>query len=488
MRIAFLVAALNDLDIMAADIGNAYLNAPSREKIWTVAGDEFGTDKGCVFLVTRALYGLKSAGAAWRSFFAQSLTSLGFKPTRGDSDVYIRENTRSNGDRYYEMLLVYVDDILVLSHDTKPIMDAISAQFRLKEDSLGPPKQYLGASIKVFTDKEGAECWAMSSDDYVKAAVADVVEELDKRGLKLKGKISRPYDVNYRPELDVTEELDEEGVAKFQGYIGTFRWMIELGRVDILTEVSQLSSFQAMPRKGHLEACYSIFAYLRKHPHMSTIFHPSLMSMRQDRFKDEDWTDFYGEEGEELPVDMPEPLGTPVQVTAFVDSDHAGNMITRRSQTGYIIFCNQAPILWYSKRQNTVEASTFGAEFIAARTCLEAVEALRFKLRMFGIPVDGPTNMMCDNNSVVNKSQRPESVLSKKHLSICYHRVREAVAKKVIRVGKIESTRNLADLFTKCLPTATRVYLLGGMVLSGNEGLRSVEPEDSRLNCGFTRG
>ena len=78
IRIAFLVAALNDLDIIAANIGNAYLNAPCREKIWTMAGPEFSTDCGAIFLVTRALYGLKSPGAAWRAFFVQALTMLGF--------------------------------------------------------------------------------------------------------------------------------------------------------------------------------------------------------------------------------------------------------------------------------------------------------------------------------------------------------------------------------------------------------------------------
>ena len=70
---------------------------------------------------------------------------------------------------------------------------------------------------------------------------------MDKQGLKLKGKAYQPYDSNYKPELDVTEELDDNGVARIRGYIGTFHWMIELGHIDIMTEVSQLSSFQAMP-------------------------------------------------------------------------------------------------------------------------------------------------------------------------------------------------------------------------------------------------
>ena len=190
--------------------------------------------------------------------------------------MYIRAKTKPDSTDYYEMLLVYIDDILiVLSHDTKPIIDGISAQFRLKKDSLGPPKQYLGTTIKIHTDGEGSESWAMSSNEYVKAAVAEVVEDLDNQGLKLKGKAHQPYDSNYKPELDVTGELNNKGVAKFQGYIGIFHWMIELGHIDIMTKVSQLSSFQAMPRRGHLEACYSIFAFLRKHPTMSMVFHPS---------------------------------------------------------------------------------------------------------------------------------------------------------------------------------------------------------------------
>ena len=148
----------------------------------------------------------------------------------------------------------------------------------------------------------------------------------------------------------------------------------------------------------------------------------------------------------------------------------------------------KTPISWFSKQQNMVEASAFGAEFIATHTCLEAVEGLQFKLRMFGIPVEGPTDMMCNNNSVVNNSQHPETILSKKHLSICYHRARGAVARGVIQVGKIESTRNLADLFTKTLLTTTHTYLLVGMVAMTNEGFRPVEKDNIRLNCAFERG
>jgi hypothetical protein len=87
-------------------------------------------------------------------------------------------------------------------------------------------------------------------------------------------------------------------------------------------------------------------------------------------------------------------------MTCFVDADHAGCQVTRRSHTGVLIYVNRAPILWYSKRQNTVETSTFGSKYVAARIAVEMIEGLSYKLRMMGIEVDGPTTVLCDNQSV----------------------------------------------------------------------------------------
>ncbi len=88
VRLAFVIAALNDLDVMMCDIGNAYLNAPCREKIWFKGGRETGEDKGKVLVMTRAIYGLKSSGASWRSMLTGTLQDLGFDDTRADPDVW----------------------------------------------------------------------------------------------------------------------------------------------------------------------------------------------------------------------------------------------------------------------------------------------------------------------------------------------------------------------------------------------------------------
>jgi hypothetical protein len=220
--------------------------------------------------------------------------------------------------------------------------------------------------------------------------------------------------------------------------IGILRWAVELGRIDIFHEVSIMSQYQASPRRGHLEGLYHMFAYLKNHKDMGKIaYDPTTPIVDESAFAGEvDWTEFYGDVEEELPPKMPGPLGRPVLISAFVDSDHAGNKVTRRSHTGIIIFVQNAPIIMYSKRQNTVETSSFGSEFVALRICKELLVALRYKLRMFGVPIDGPANVFCDNAGVVKNTTRLESTLQKRHNAINYHAVREAAAAKILRVGK----------------------------------------------------
>ena len=164
-----------------------------------------------------------------------------------------------------------------------------------------------------------------------------------------------------------------------------------------------------------------------------------------------------------------------MKITEFVDANHTGNVVTRRSQTGYVFCVNNAPIS--SKRQNTVEASTFGSEFIAMRTVSEVNDIIRYKLRMFGVPIDGPTtDILCDNQSVTNSAQRPESTLSKKHLSICYHRVRESVAKQACRIGKVTDEENVSDhLFTKILGIPKRDRCLEQLLWRERHSIRDCD-------------
>jgi hypothetical protein len=139
-------------------------------------------------------------------------------------------------------------------------------------------------------------------------------------------------------------------------------------------------------------------------------------------------------------------------VNLFCDAAHGTCHITRRSTTGIIFFINGAPVSCYSKRQNTIESSTFGSEFVALKIAIEMNEALRYKLRMMGIPIEGETNCFCDNKSVVTNSTVPQSTLTKKHNSITYHKVREAVVSGAVRIAHEKGKSNLSDVLTKLLP------------------------------------
>jgi hypothetical protein len=461
VRIAFLIAALNDLDILSCDISNAYLNAPCREKIWFVAGPEFGSRQGQVVKVVRALYGLKSSGAAWRNYLQRSiLEDLQFEPTIADPDVYRKRSRKPSGMEYWELLLVYVDDILIISHEPNTHLDKLQ---HFTMSAAGKPDRYLGANIRKVTipgDDTGLEYWSISSHAYVKNAVENVKELLRPEGYALKTTAKTPFPSNYRPELETSNELNADLSSRYQQLIGVLRWMVELGRVDIYYEVSVLSQYLVAPRVGHLETVYHIFAYLQKHDKSSIIFDPTEPYHDPAYFIDQDWTEFYGDVEEELPPKMPEPLGRPVTISTFVDANHAGNVVTRRSHTGILIYLQNTPVIWQSRRQNTVETSTFGSEFVALRTARDTIVALRYKLRMFGIPIEGPAYVYCDNQGVVKNVSIPESVLSKKHNAINYHAVRESVAANILRVAKEDSTTNVADLLTKPLTEQRRVTLL----------------------------
>ena len=211
VRIILLAVALNGLQVMACDIQNAYLTANCREKIWTYAGPEFGSERGQPMIIRKALYGLKSSGEAFRAHLAETLHDIGFKPTKADPDVWIRPAVKLGGTEYYEYIMCYVDDILSVSHDAKSILQSLQGQFKLKGDKIEPPGMYLGAQLGTM-QVEGNEGWFMSSEKYVKSAIQSIEETLQKTGQWLPSKCKTPLAYVYCLELDVTPELKADGL------------------------------------------------------------------------------------------------------------------------------------------------------------------------------------------------------------------------------------------------------------------------------------
>jgi hypothetical protein len=180
---------------------------------------------------------------------------------------------------------------------------------------------------------------------------------------------------------------------------------------------------------------------------------------------------------EAIPPNMPPSLGKDVDLRVMVDSDHAEEKRTRRSRTGFIIFCNLAPIIWLSKQQVTIETSVFGAEFVAMKHRIETLRGPRYKICMMGMLLSGPTYIYGNNKSQVTNSSRPESTPKKKCNSICYHAIRELIATGETLLTHIRTGENLADFLTNTTSGAKCPKLVSGVV----HGIYTITSPNSML-------
>ena len=368
---------------------------------------------------------------------------------------------KADGSEYWEYILLYVDDALSIGENAEKVLrNELGRYFELKESSIGPPKTYLGGQIRKVELDNGVKAWTLGSSQYVQAAIKNVEDFFDTSDkYNFPGGANTPLTTSYRPELDMSPILEPTLSAYYMSLIGILRWIVELGRVDICLEVSMMSSFMAMPREGQLKQLLHIFAYLKKFHNTELVLDPSDPVIDYGDFDKKDWTssEFGHVDGEEqVPSNMPQSRGMGFVMHALVDADHTSDTVTRRSRTGFLVYLNSSLIFWFSKKQNSVESSTFGSEFIAMKQCCEYIRGLRYKLRMMGIPVEGPAYIRGDNKSVLANTTIPDSTLKKKSQSIAYHFVREGCARDEWRTSYVESSNNISDLLTKQLPSGDK--------------------------------
>ena len=155
-----------------------------------------------------------------------------------------------------------------------------------------------------------------------------------------------------------------------------------------------------------------------------------------------------------------------LEITAFVNSDHAHDKLTRRSMTGLLILVGRTPVYFMSKRQGAIATSTYEAEFCAMRTAVEEVQSVRYTLRCLGVKVKHASLICGDNKGVIQNCTILDSLLKKKHVAIAYHMTREAAAAGMVHPIKIKSEHNFADILTKAV-TGKTFWALYGKLTSG---------------------
>lgn len=438
IRILTTLAELNDCELWSTDIGNAYLESFTKEKIYFVAGPEFGEYEGHTFVIVKALYGLKSSGQCWHDRLHDALKAMGFFPSKADEDIWMREC----GD-HYEYIGVYVDDLLIVSKAPQAIIDQLMApprNFKLK--GTGTVTFHLGCDF--FRDDAGCLCFGPRK----------YIEKMCDTFFRMYGKqpkpVTSPLEKNDHPELDETELLDEDGIQQYQSLIGTLQWTISLGRFDVGTAVMSMSSYRVAPRIGHLERVKRICGYLSKMKHGFIRVRTGEPDFSDLPEYNHDWSrSVYGNVKEELPRNAPKPLGKRVVMSCYKDANLYHDLATGRAVTGVLHFMNQTPIDWFTRKQATVETATYGSEFSAAKTAIQQIMALRITLRYLGVEVHGPTYLFGDNESVVKSGSLPLSQLNKRHHGLAYHFTREAVASEAVSFHYLPGHLNPADILSK---------------------------------------
>ena len=196
-----------------------------------------------------------------------------------------------------------------------------------------------------------------------------------------------PLEGGDHPELDTSELCDDHQTKQFQTLIGQLQWLISLGHFDIAVHVMSLSRFRAQPRKGHLDRAKRIVGYLLFLPDGAIRFRtgePDFSSLKDQEY---DWTrSVYSGACEQIPHDIPKPLGKHIQTTHYVDANLHHDLVTGKAVTAVLHFLDQTPIHAYTKRQSTVETATYGSEFVAARTAVDQIIDICTTLRYLEFP------------------------------------------------------------------------------------------------------
>jgi len=254
VRLLAVIGELNGLKIWSTDVGNAYLETHTKEKVHIIAGPEFGDREGHVLIVSKALCGLHSSGLHWSERLADVLREMGFFSSHCKKDVWMRDK----GD-HYEHIAAYVDDLMIASRDPDSIIKMLMEKYQFKLKGAGPTEFHLGCDF--FRDEEGVLCYAP------KKHVEKILENYRWIFATWHKLATSPLTAGDHPEFDTSELLNEDDQKAYQSLIGALQWVIQIGRFDIRTAVMTLSCYCAMPRQGHLDRFKRIHGYLSKMCH-----------------------------------------------------------------------------------------------------------------------------------------------------------------------------------------------------------------------------
>lgn len=401
LKILLSFSCVNNLYINQLDVESAFLNGKVSNDIYIQQPQGYVIDKTKVCKLKKSLYGLKESPIIWYNTFKKFVESIGFKNSKFDSCLYIYKTEK---DLIY--LLVFVDDLLICSKDLKKIdlvKKNLMEKFPIKD--LGEIKNYVGIDIDYDRIKGIME---LNQSEYIKS----LAKKYDIENSKL-------YDTPMETKLNVDKSENVDESIKYRNLIGELLYVSMGTRPDITYSVNYLSRYQNCFDKTHYKYAIRILKYLYKTCDLNLVYTKS---------------------------------NTNAVIQSFVDSDHAGDRIDRKSTSGILIRVNGNLVVWKTKKQNVVTKCSTFAEYVALSDAVTEILFIRnLYNEMFEPKIVKPIDIFEDNSGAVSIAKYGNFTKNSKYIKIQYHYINENYENKIINIVKVKSEENLADILTKAL-------------------------------------
>ncbi|CAI7896474.1 unnamed protein product [Closterium sp. NIES-54] len=409
-RVLLAEAAVKGWHVQQEDVDHSYLNAVLQEEVYVRQPEGFDDGTGRVYRLHKALYGLKQAPRAWNEEIGTTLIAAGFDRIACDEALYIRFV-----DEEPVYVLVYVDDLLLVSPRLEligQVKEVLAQRYQMKD--LGEVSTYLGVEVHRSV-KDG---WLdIGQEKYVRGLqgrLGDLLKETHK--------VHTPMSPNDLSKIRNGTWSTEEGVAAdvkvYQSLIGSLMYAAVTTRPDMSFTVNTLAQSCVAPRRIHMRAALRALRYL-----VDTA----------------DRVIRYERQGGE-------------QVAGYTDSDWGGET-DGKSRSAYIFKLGGGGISWYSKKQDSVAASVYEAEYKALSEGAKEAIWLRSLLAEMHVGDGGAVPLLCDNEAAVSLAHNPVLHQRTKHIKVAWHFVRDAVRQQEVEVHSVRSHLQDADMLTKALPS-----------------------------------
>ena len=407
IRVMMAISNSLDLELHQLDVKTAFLNGKLDSEIYMSQPegytDESKPDHVCQ--LKKSLYGLKQAARVWNEAMDAHSKKAGYTQCSADCCIYVKR--LENGK--FVFLSLYVDDLLIVSNDIsilKEEKESLKRAFEMEDQ--GEINFCLGMSVR--RDRKNKRMF-ISQTSYLQNV-------LKKFGMENCKKMSTPLEFGKHFSLKGENESSADK-RMFQSAVGSLVYAATATRPDLSASVGVLSKFMSNPSIDHWQGIKRIMRYIKG-------------------------TLDYG-------IEFNASENDAIKLIGYSDADWAGDVVSRKSTSGFVFKLAGGAVSWQSKRQATIALSSTEAEYLALSSAVQEAVWLRQLLSDLGFQQESPTTINEDNQGVIALSKHPTSHSRTKHIDIRYHYIRQEINDKRIQVVYCSTDKMIADILTKGL-------------------------------------